>query len=56
MNWPLIIIVGILLVGLLGFLVHRNIKDEKLLDKELKSSYPKNKVNEEDLLINEVLK
>jgi hypothetical protein len=56
MNWPLIIITGILLIGLLVFLVRRNIKDEKLLEKELKNDYPKNKVDEEDILINEVFK
>ncbi len=56
MNWPLIIIIGILLIALIIFLVRRNIKDEKTLERQLKDDYPKDKVDEDDILIDEVLK
>jgi len=56
MNWPLIIIVGVVLIALIIFLVRRNIKDEKLLEQQLKDDYRKSKENEDDILIDEVLK
>jgi uncharacterized membrane-anchored protein YhcB (DUF1043 family) len=43
MNWPLIIIVGIILLALVVFLVKRNIKDEKEVEKQLEEDYPKPK-------------
>jgi flagellar biosynthesis/type III secretory pathway M-ring protein FliF/YscJ len=43
MNWPAIIIVGIILLALVVFLVKRNIKDEKEVEQQLKNDYPKPK-------------
>ena len=43
MNWPAIIIVGIILLALVVFLVKRNIKDEKEVEQQLKEDYPKPK-------------
>ena len=41
MNWPVIIIVGIILLALVVFLVKRNIKDEKEVEQQLKEDYPR---------------
>jgi len=41
MNWPAIIIVGIILLALVVFLVKRNIKDEKEVEQQLNEDYPK---------------
>ena len=43
MNWPVIIIVGIILIALVIFLVMRNVKDEKEVENQLKNDYPKPK-------------
>jgi len=43
MNWPAIIIVGIILLALVVFLVKRNIRDEKEVEQQLKEDYPKPK-------------
>jgi uncharacterized membrane protein YqiK len=56
MNWPVIIIVGILLVALIVFLVRLNIKDEKEFETQLKNNYPKTKDEEGDTEIDEVMK
>lgn len=56
MNWPIIIIIGILLIVLIVFLVRRNKKDEKSLERHLKNDYRKRKSDDEDVLINEMLK
>jgi uncharacterized membrane-anchored protein YhcB (DUF1043 family) len=56
MNWPLIIITGVLLIALIVFLVRRNIKDEKKLEKELNDSTHDSKEKDDDFLINDVLK
>lgn len=56
MNWPLLTIIGILLIALIVFLVRRNMKDEKSLERQLKNDYHKRKSDDEDVLINEMLK
>jgi uncharacterized membrane-anchored protein YhcB (DUF1043 family) len=50
MNWPVIIIVGIILLALVVFLVKRNIKDEKEVEQQLKDDYskPKEEGDEEE--------
>jgi uncharacterized membrane protein YqiK len=55
MNWPVIIIVGILLVALIVFLVRRNMKDEKEFETQVKNDYPKTK-EEGDTEIDEIMK
>lgn len=41
MNWPILIIVGILAIALVIFLVKRNWQDEKEFEKQLDDDYPK---------------
>ncbi len=51
MNWPVIIIVGIVLLALVIFLVRRNMKDEKEVEAQLKNDYSiskEEKVDEEN--------
>jgi uncharacterized membrane protein YqiK len=48
MNWPVIIIVAIILIALIIFLVKRNVKDEKEFEGQLKNDYPKSKEEEGD--------
>jgi LPXTG-motif cell wall-anchored protein len=45
-NWPVLIIVGIVLAALLIFLIARNRKDEKNLEHKLNEDYPKPKEDE----------
>lgn len=45
-NWPVLIIVGVVLVALVIFLIVRNRKDEKVLEHELNEDYPKPKEDE----------
>lgn len=56
MNWPVIIIVGIVLIALVVFLIKRNVKDEKEFETQLKNDYHKAKESEDDVEIDEVLK
>ena len=56
MNWPLIIIVALLLIALLAFAVWRNVKDEKQLEKELKDDYHKPSAEDADVKIDDVMK
>lgn len=49
MNWPAIIIVGIVAIALIAFLTWRNIKDEKQFEKQLKDDYHKSKDEEGDV-------
>lgn len=51
MNWPVIIIVAVLLIALLVFAVWRNIKDEKQLEKDIKNDYHKPKAEDADVKI-----
>ena len=48
MNWPAIIIVGIIAIALIAFLTWRNVKDEKEFEKQLKDDYRKSKDEEGD--------
>lgn len=54
MNIPLIIIAGILAVGLVVFLVYKNIKDEVTFEEDLKHSYPI-KMDENDDIVRDEL-
>jgi hypothetical protein len=49
MNWYILIPVGIVAIALLIFLVKRNMKDEKVFEKQLNEDYPKPKHDEEDV-------
>jgi hypothetical protein len=56
MNWPLIIISGIILIALVIFLIRRNIKDEKQFEDQIKNDYPKPKDDKADVETDEVIK
>ncbi len=56
MNWPVLIIFGIVVLALIIYLVVRNQKDEKELETQLKNDYPKTKEEEDDADTEEVLK
>ena len=56
MNWPVLTIVGIVIIVLITFLIWRNIKDEKDLGTQLKNDYHKSKNEEGDIEIDEVMK
>jgi len=45
-NWPVLIIVGVVLAALVIFLIVRNRKDEKVLEHKLNKDYPKPKEDE----------
>jgi hypothetical protein len=45
-NWPVLIIVGVVFAALVIFLIVRNRKDEKVLEHELNEDYPKPKEDE----------
>jgi LPXTG-motif cell wall-anchored protein len=48
MNWPVIIIVGLLLLGLLLFLIIKNRRDQKEFERQVNSDYHKTKDEEGD--------
>lgn len=56
MNWPIIIVVGVVVIALIVFLVMRNQKDEKQFEQQIKNDYTKAKDEEGDAEIDEVLK
>lgn len=56
MNWTVIIIVGIILVGLIVFLVRRNAKDEKEFEQQQNNDYHKAKNEEGDVDAEEKMK
>lgn len=56
MNWPVIIIVAVVMVALVIFLIRRNTKDEKEYETQLKNDYHKTKDEEGDTEIEEALK
>jgi len=56
MNIPVLILVGIVLVGLVIFLVLRNQKDKKQLEEKLNNDFHKSKEEEGDIEIDEVMK
>jgi len=41
MNWPVLIVVGIILVALVVFMVVRNYKDEEEFEEHAHGDYPK---------------
>jgi FtsZ-interacting cell division protein ZipA len=53
MNWPVLILLGILALALIIFLVWRNLKDEKQFEDQLKQDYRKSKDSEGDVEIDE---
>jgi len=56
MNWPVIIIVAVIIIAGIISLVVRNKKDEKVLEDQLNNDYPKPQTDEGDIEINEKLK
>ena len=56
MNWPVIIIIAVVLIALVVFLVRRNMKDEKEFETQQKNDYHKTKDEEGDTDIDEVMK
>lgn len=56
MNWPVLIITGIVLTALVVFLILRNIKDEEKFEDQLKNDYHKSKNEEGDVDADNVLK
>jgi len=56
MNWPVIIVVGIILIALIVFLVRRNVKDEKDFEHPVKNDYPKRTDEEGDVKTEETVK
>ena len=48
MNWTIIIIVGIAVLALIVFLIARNVKDERSLEKQLDNDYTKPKPKDDD--------
>jgi len=55
MNWFVLVLVGIGIIVLIGFLLWRNIKDEKEFETRIKNDYPKSK-EKTDIEIDEVMK
>lgn len=53
MNWYVIIIVGIVLVGLVIFTIIRNQKDKTELEQKMNSGFPAKKQGEGDVEIGE---
>jgi hypothetical protein len=56
MNWPLLIICGIVLIVGIVFLVRQNLRDEKKLERQLKNDYRKPKEDGGDIEIDEKMK
>ena len=56
MNYTILLIAGIVLIGLVVFLVVRNQKDEKEFEHQLNEDYHKSKEEENDVDTEEILK
>lgn len=56
MNWPVIILIGIVAIAFIVFLVWRNVKDEKEFENQLKQDYHKSKDEEGDAEIDQPMK
>jgi hypothetical protein len=54
MNLPTIIIAGILAIGLVVFLIYKNIKDEEKFEDDVKNTYPIKKEENDDIIRNEL--
>jgi LPXTG-motif cell wall-anchored protein len=50
-NWPVLIITGVVLASLLLFLVKRNRRDKKILERKLNEDFKKSKDEEGDIEI-----
>ena len=48
-NWPVLIITGVVLASLLLFLVNRNRRDKKILERKLNEDFKKSKDEEGDV-------
>ncbi len=53
MNWIIIVIVGIFIIGLVVFTIIRNQKDKKELEQKINNDYPKKRDEEGDIEIEE---
>ena len=53
MNWPVIIIIGILLVALVVFLIRRNMKDEEEFEHKVNEDFHHAKNEEGDVEIDD---
>lgn len=53
MNWPLILIVGIVALALIFFLVRQNMKDEKNFENQIENDYHKPRDEKGDIEIDE---
>jgi hypothetical protein len=56
MNWPLIIILGIVILAFMVFVVRRNLKDEKDFEGTIKNDYHKPRSEKGDIEIDEKMK
>ncbi len=54
MNLPTIVIVGILAVGLVVFLIYKNIKDETKFEEDVKNTYPVKRDENDDIVRDEL--
>ncbi len=54
MNLPTIIIAGILALGLVVFLIYKNIKDEQKFEEDVKNTYPVKKDENDDIVRDEL--
>ena len=50
-NWTVLIITGVVLAVLLLFLVNRNLRDKKMLERKLNEDFKKSKDEEGDIEI-----
>ncbi len=55
-NWTVLILFGIAVIGLIVFLVRRNQKDEKKFEQQMNDDFHKSKDEEGDTEIDEVMK
>lgn len=49
MNWPLLVLLGIIAASLIVFLIVRNMRDAKKFENQLNRNYPKPRKDEEDV-------
>lgn len=54
MNLSLIVIAGLLAVALVVFLIYKNIKDEQKFEEVVKHTYPLQKDENDDIVIDEL--
>ena len=56
MNWPVLVIVGIVLIALMVFMIRRNLTDEKEFEENMNKDYRKPSTDSEDVNVDEVMK